>query len=395
MRILDNIGLVQDPIHQGVDILEKLLNDLKSKLPFLNKKKVIDDEEESDEFDEKTNTDIESEGTDVSDVEDVELDDEDDKSLLTKLKKKFKGPGKSSAAPAGKGKKSNIIIICSLIIMAVLILPDMFEEEPIPTPVLKPRKRPTKKVQPTTETPSEAPSTVDVPTEGVETPPATTSTDLPPADETSAVSETPADSSTTTTTTTTDVTPPESPVDVTVTEPIGETVTEPTDSTAVDTTTVEPTTVEPTTSDTTPIDTTSIETPPTETTTPVIEENPSFDSIDGEVATGGDDNLTDQILKDLESQANTAPKKAAQTEYVRPPDYEYRGRGLVYNCVGKHWACIDGPSYKTCENNASANKYKNKPAECYPFNVYQSQNDCSKMQNRMVSSSAKTNFCQE
>jgi hypothetical protein len=90
-----------------------------------------------------------------------------------------------------------------------------------------------------------------------------------------------------------------------------------------------------------------------------------------------------------------AKPRAEVTTYIAPPDYEYKGRGLVYNCVGKHWACVDGPSYRSCEDNSSATKFLKKSAECYPFNVYQSQGGCEKTQNRMVSSGAKTKFCQE
>ena len=105
--------------------------------------------------------------------------------------------------------------------------------------------------------------------------------------------------------------------------------------------------------------------------------------------------LADKILQDLEKQTGTTAKKSEAKGYVAPPDYEYTGRGLVYNCTGKHWACVDGPSYRICEENAAGNKYLKKPVECHPFNVYQNQKGCENMQNRMVSSSAKTNFCNE
>jgi hypothetical protein len=119
--------------------------------------------------------------------------------------------------------------------------------------------------------------------------------------------------------------------------------------------------------------------------------------VTGEETKGSEDNLTEQILKDLENQAQgkEKAKAAVKTEYVSPPNYENVGRGLVYNCTGKHWACIDGPSYKSCEENASSNKFLTKKTECYPFNVYETQSGCEKMQNRMVSSSAKTEFCSE
>lgn len=135
-------------------------------------------------------------------------------------------------------------------------------------------------------------------------------------------------------------------------------------------------------------------------TSPVIEatgtSEKSNDTIDENVAEStGEDNLTDKILQDLEKEAKKSEVKNDRKDYVAPPDYEYVGRGLVYNCTGKHWACVDGPSYKSCENNAASIKYLKKTAECYPFNVYQSQKGCENMQNRMVSSSAKTAFCSE
>lgn len=106
--------------------------------------------------------------------------------------------------------------------------------------------------------------------------------------------------------------------------------------------------------------------------------------------------INESILDDLENQVKKQNKNENSVkEYVSPPNYEYFGRGLVYNCLGKHWACVDGPSYKACEDNASSVKYLGKKTECYPFNVYETTSGCEYVQNRMVSSSAKTNFCNE
>ena len=107
-------------------------------------------------------------------------------------------------------------------------------------------------------------------------------------------------------------------------------------------------------------------------------------------ANGGD--LTEKILQDLENQTKSRVSETP-TQYVAPPDYEYSGRGLVYNCKALHWACIDGPSYKTCEDNFNYQKSQNAKPECYPFNVYENSRGCANMQNRMVSSGAKTEFC--
>jgi hypothetical protein len=121
------------------------------------------------------------------------------------------------------------------------------------------------------------------------------------------------------------------------------------------------------------------------------------DSVDGkpEETSTNSETITDQILQDLEKQAKDLPAIPEKKEYVSPPDYEYRGRGLVYNCVGKHWACVDAPSFKSCEENASSVRYLQRPTECHPFNVYETVRGCEDMQNRMVSSSAKTDFCQD
>lgn len=102
--------------------------------------------------------------------------------------------------------------------------------------------------------------------------------------------------------------------------------------------------------------------------------------------------LTEKILQDLENQTKT---KVSETpaQYVAPPDYEYTGRGLVYNCKALHWACVDGPSYKTCEDNFNFQKSKSAKPECYPFNVYENSRGCANMQNRMVSAGSKTEFC--
>lgn len=126
----------------------------------------------------------------------------------------------------------------------------------------------------------------------------------------------------------------------------------------------------------------------------VSAESSTTDSVTGEASEPSTDDLTEQILTGLEKEVNKDQKKApAKTEYVAPPDYEYQGRGLVYNCTGKHWACVDGPSYKACEDNASSNEFLKKKPECHPFNIYESPRGCASIQNRMVSSNAKTAFC--
>ena len=342
-------------------ILEKLINDLKSKVQGLIKKRRGESQDEDVEVEETKVSDDGDTSTNVSAPDDN--NDEDtastsvgNQSILYKLKEKLKGKkssddDESAETPEAKpdDKKKKIIRYVIIGAVVVLIGSEFFpsEEEAsgdLATNATPGFKKPVRKKVVKTEEPTTPP---------VEEPAAE------PAPETEAP-------------VTTETTPTETPTTETpvVEEPA--VVTEPS-------TTETPTTVE------------GVDETPSTTINPTVSE----DSIDGENPTAPDENLTDKILEDLEKQAKKGQVKNAKPEYVSPPDYEYRGRGLVYNCVGKHWACVDGPGYKACEDNSAGNKYLKKKAECYPFNVYDSQKGCENMQNRVVSSSAKTDFCKE
>lgn len=382
------MGLVQDPFHLGVVILDKLIGDLKSKIPFLNKKKGDDDEGDEDS-DDDTSTETEVSDVDDSDktnaAKDDDSDDEvtEDNSLIGKIKAQLTAFRKKKDVEADEDsgedgetkkqkKKPNLIVIGGAALLIAFIFFSDFGEEEAPAPtdpskMLKPRGR--KKTKPVEEKPAETPAT--------ETPATETPATEAPSTETPAVTtpETPAETPTVTT-----------PAETPTTEP---TVTTPTESLPTETPTEAPA---ETPTESVPTDVTPSETPTTDTTmTPPS----STDSVNGEDTTKSEDNLTDQILQDLENQAKDTEKKPVKTEYVAPPNYENVGRGLVYNCTGKHWACVDAPSYRNCEDNASSNKFAKKKVECYPFNVYEAQSGCEKMQNRMVSSGAKTDFCAE
>ncbi len=372
MRILDNTGLVQDPFHLGAVILDKLIGDLKSKLPFLNKKKGSEDDEDEEDDDTHTETEVaaadnsdddktnvkgkkSSSNDDTSDDEDLPEDDSfvgKIKSKINALKKKKGGDDVDEVSEDGaeakpKKKPNFIVIIGAACLIGFIIFSDFGDEPEAPAvdPATMLKKKP-KKEKPVADTPP------------VETAPV----------ETAPVETTPTE---TVTTTPTETTPVETaPVETTPTETVTTTPTE-----------------------TTPTETIPAETAPTET---IPTDNGNVDSVTGEDTKPTGDDLTDQILKDLESsQAKEAEARPAKSEYVAPPNYENVGRGLVYNCNGKHWACIDAPSYRTCEDNSSSSKFLKKKTECYPFNVYETQSGCEKMQNRMVSSSAKTEFCSE
>lgn len=408
IRVLDNIGLVQDLNHEGDVILDKLISDIKSRIPGRKKQDEdldIDDSSlEVDGASDLTDSDFKADKTGVTQIGDIDLDDEEDlddgeeegeekasvsivykiKALLNKKKtpKKKEASGKTAKTPEKKSFISKPIAAVLLLgILAFLFGEDLLtpqNETPAVDPELaafekkkkdkiaqiKAKEDAAKAATPDTATPTEPVGEPTLPGEAP-TEDVSTTTEKPPVDTSATDASTPM----------VDITPP-----VETAPETGET---PTDTTIATETPSE----------------TPVETPTeTQTETPMVtspSDTSSQDTVDSDATTATEENMTDKILEDLEKQVKQTAPRPQVTTYVAPPDYEYRGRGLVYNCVGKHWACIDGPSYRVCEDNSSGTKFLNKKHECYPFNVYQTQNGCEKTQNRMVSSGAKTNFCNE
>lgn len=378
-------------------ILDKIINDLKAKLPFSKKQEEEGDElEENSEVDESSHQDDDTGVTDLSEVEEDEEAMASNASLIHKLKSKIQslsakpstikkakkantdeGEEVEEDEEAAKKKKRSKIIQGVILLGLIAFLAEDYiipKEEPIDTtPVVQPRAR---KAEPK---PEEATATAAAEAPTTEATTAETSS--------SSTGDTTSGETVATAPETTTETLPDSPVDVTSTEvPSESTETAPETVTTAPDTTPETVIEEPSTT----TDTTATSETPSETPLPISE-----DTVDGESVTTSDDNLTDQILQDLEKQAKDTTPKETIKEYVSPPDYEYRGRGLVYNCSGKHWACVDAPSYKTCEDNSSSTKFLKKTMECHPVNIYETQKGCEVMQNRMVTAAAKTGFCNE
>ena len=328
-------------------------------------------EEESDdvdlsvEGDDETNPSGGDDATSSTEINDLDADevseDSAPKSLVDKLKAKFAPKKKSSQSDegtevgvggkAGKKKKINpVILIIVVVALAALFLLPEEEEAPVataPSSFKKPDRKIKKKVEKTDEEKKDEEKKDEEKKDEEKK-------DEEKKDETP-VSETEE--------------PKESaPVET------------PTEDIATDVTETESTTVE------TPVEA------PKEEEGVKVETSP--DTEDGQVPQPAEEgNITEKILEDLEKQVQKDKPKEIKKEYVAPPDYEYKGRGLVYNCAGKHWACVDAPSYKLCEDNFSSVTYLNKKVECHPSNIYESTKGCELMQNRYVSSSQKTDFC--
>lgn len=114
--------------------------------------------------------------------------------------------------------------------------------------------------------------------------------------------------------------------------------------------------------------------------------------IDGTV----NQDITKSILEDLEVKIQVDKKQEkiqGEIKPMDPPTYEINGRSLVYNCNGKHWACIDSVSFKTCEKNYAWNSSQGRAIECYPVKGLPSAESCEAVQQKYIDNIEETEFC--
>ena len=100
-------------------------------------------------------------------------------------------------------------------------------------------------------------------------------------------------------------------------------------------------------------------------------------------------------MKDIVDEIGTPTDEELKgpAEFVAAPEYSEVGRGLVYNCKGKHWACINKYSYFACRDNLKWAKENKKVLECYTKDVYRNEKDCRIIQTHYINTNLKTDFC--
>jgi len=140
--------------------------------------------------------------------------------------------------------------------------------------------------------------------------------------------------------------------------------------------------------------------------TPIVKTPEENSPQVGEVKSseGGVEKSLDSLIENMDAKEKTSEgqKKPSKLEdkivaddvYTPPPAYDQLGRGLVYNCKDKFWACLDKTAYVACNKNMKWNKGHGKAAECAVQNVYNSDEDCSTVQKYNVSTNKPTPFCQ-
>ena len=77
------------------------------------------------------------------------------------------------------------------------------------------------------------------------------------------------------------------------------------------------------------------------------------------------------------------------------PDYERVGQGLVYNCKGGHWACLNRINYFRCKQLQQWALENSQPPECVVSNVYLSVLDCQEWQEHNVNMYIIPEECQK
>lgn len=93
------------------------------------------------------------------------------------------------------------------------------------------------------------------------------------------------------------------------------------------------------------------------------------------------------------SSSGLAPQVDTPIEYVSPPNYEALGRGLVYNCVKQHWACVDRANFFQCSKNAKWFESQSKATECMTDAVYATIEDCNSGQLQKINSNFVPKEC--
>lgn len=134
---------------------------------------------------------------------------------------------------------------------------------------------------------------------------------------------------------------------------------------------------------------------PTPEASPVVEEAPVASGESKETEKKEEDIASDLLknLSDAEDKEKTEDVQGANVKETSPPNYEVLGRGLVYNCVDKHWACLSRAEYSTCKNNRIWNEKKSNKKQCQEISVYATEKDCQNAQKSKIDNLATTEFC--
>ena len=93
-----------------------------------------------------------------------------------------------------------------------------------------------------------------------------------------------------------------------------------------------------------------------------------------------------EIVEDTKSSSDSS--STIEKEVEATVNYQITGRGLIYNCKGKHWACVDKANYMRCRSLA-----KSGSKDCVTKGVLKTTDSCFEMQRKYTTGNVKTDFC--
>lgn len=105
--------------------------------------------------------------------------------------------------------------------------------------------------------------------------------------------------------------------------------------------------------------------------------------------------IKEEMADKKKEDVNLVDKIVAEDKYTEPPTLEFSGRGLVYSCKEKFWACTNKTNYVQCNKNMKWNAANGKPTECATVNIYTSNDDCTTVQRYNISTNQPTPFCKQ
>ena len=80
-------------------------------------------------------------------------------------------------------------------------------------------------------------------------------------------------------------------------------------------------------------------------------------------------------------------------DYPPPADYGVKGRGLVYNCQARHWACVSRSTYVQCAQHQKKFASQTKNPNCIINQVYFSPTHCARGQLMHIHNRITPNDC--
>lgn len=99
----------------------------------------------------------------------------------------------------------------------------------------------------------------------------------------------------------------------------------------------------------------------------------------------------EEIQKTLEKTVVTPPPTARAE--AAPPDYSNHGRGLVYNCREKHWACVNRMAYFQCQDNMLWAQEQAQKADCVTKQIYATDEDCHRAEQSEINAITEIKEC--